>query len=316
MPEQEHKKSPEGTDNHDVSRPQGDISVFHNAMEIEAEERRKAELAERERQKREAEAAYQQREEYAKELAEEKIELIRAKQGLISDEELNLPQEEEKHYTVWQKIGNWFYHSKWWLWGAIFCVLVGGFLIFDYVTKVNPDFRVLILSEHPEFSANPKPLEEWIKPVCEDFNDDGQTVIGSVYIPVTEENMESAGNYSVAYNTQMVMQFQSDLCMLVLLDSRSEPFLPGDDVFVNMKELYPDCPFADGVHLWLNNTDLAEQIGLSEPLREGSYFALRQPSAGMTSEKAMKAAYDRAKAVLDGIVPMLHNKQEAADKNE
>ena len=316
MAEQEHKTSHEETGSQEASRPQGDISVFHNALEIEAEARRKAELAERERQKKEAEAAYQQREAYGKILAEEKVELMRAKQGLISDEELNLPKEEEKQYTIRQKIGNWFYHSKWWLWGAIFCVLVGGFLIYDYVTRVNPDLRVLILSEHPEFDLQAQTMEEWIQPVCEDFNGDGKTLVGSVYIPVTQENMEAAGNYTVAYNSQLLIQFQSDLCMLVLLDSRSEPYLPEDDLFVNLEELYPNCPFADGCHIWLNDTDFAEQIGFTEPLREGTYLALRQPMASMTSEKAMQTAYDQAKSVLDGIVPMLHNKQVAADNHE
>lgn len=307
MPEQEHRKSPEESENQKISRPQGEISVFHNAMEIEAELRRKAELAERERQKKEAEAAYQAREAYAKELAEEKVELMRAKQGLITEEELDLPKEEEKHYTTWQKIGNWFYHSKWWLWGAIFCALVGGFLIFDFITREKPDIRVLVLSGNTELEQQTQALEEWIRPVCEDYNKDGKTYVSAVQIPISKELMESETNYSVAYRSQLTAQFQADLCMLVIADRQSDPYLPSGDLFVDLEELYPDCSFADGCHLWLNSTDLAAQIGMTEPLPEGCYLALRKPQASMVSESAMKTAYDRAKAVLDGIVPMLHN---------
>ncbi len=310
---QEHKQtsSDEQSSKKTPSRPQGEISVFHNALELEAEARRKAELAERERQKQENEAAYQAREEYAKELAEEKVDLIRLKQGVISEEELNLPQELEKHYTIWQKIGNWFYHSKWWLWGAIFCALVGGFLIYDLVTRKNPDIRVLLLSENPYFDQQSVSLEEWIKPVCEDFNGDGEILVGTVYIPVTKENMESTSNISAAYNSQLLVQFQSDTCMLVILDERAEAYLNPDEMFVNLEELYPDCEFADGIRLHLNETDFAKQIGMTEPLHEGCYLALRRPLENMTSLKKMQKAYDKAKVVLDGIIPMLHRTQEA-----
>ena len=294
------------------SRPQGDISVFHNAMELEAEARRKAELAERERQKQENEAAYQAREEYARELAEEKIDLIRVRQGVMPEEELRAPEETQKKYTVWQKIGNWFYHSKWWLWGAIFCVLVGGFLIFDLVTRKNPDIRILLLSESPELQRQAPALEEWVKPVCEDYDGDGQTMVGTVYIPVTKENMEAGGNLSAAYNTQLLVQFQSDTSMIVLLDDRAEPYLSPDEMFVDLEELYPDCEFVDGFRIRLNDTDLAKQIGMTESLPENCYLALRRPLENMTTSlDKMQAAYDKAKTVLDGIVPMLHRSQEA-----
>ena len=126
-------------------------SALRNAWEIEAKARREAELKERERQAAEAEAAYQAREEYAKELAEEKVDLIRLKQGVISDSDKVFRGEEpEKHYTVWQKIGNWFYHAKWWLGIATFIGLVAAFLIYDFVTRVDPDVRVLLPLSPPD----------------------------------------------------------------------------------------------------------------------------------------------------------------------
>ena len=61
------------------------VSAFHNAMELQAKVKRDEELKERKRQAAAEEAAYQAREEYAKELAEEKVDLIRLKQGVIED---------------------------------------------------------------------------------------------------------------------------------------------------------------------------------------------------------------------------------------
>ena len=299
------------------NRPQGDISVFHNAAEIQAEAARQAELAERERQKKENEANYQAREEYAKELAEERVDLIRLKQGIITEDELHLPQEEKKQYTLREKIGNWFYHSKWWLWGAIFCALVAGFLIFDLVTRQTPDIRILILSENPALNQQAEKMCTWITPVCEDYNNDNKILVDSLYIPVTKESMEESGTVSATYNTQLLIQFQSDLCMLVIPDSRAEPYLSPDEMFVNLEELYPDCAFADGYRLLLDQTDFAEQIELTEPLKEGCYLALRQPNGNdITSKEKMQTAYDHAKSALDGIISILHQRQEVPETNE
>ena len=234
----------------DPNQISGEVSAFHSAWEIEAQARRKAELAERERQKKEAEAQYQAREEYAKTLADEKVDLIRLKQGVITVDELNLPEEEEKHYTVWQKIGNWFYHAKWWLGIAVFCVLVGAFLIYDYVTRVDADVRVLLLTDQQGFYTGSEKLNEILSGLVADCNGDGRQIVQSTYIPVNSDNMEHAGTYSRSYNSQLLIQFQSATSMLVIADADAEAYLRPEEMFEDMQALYPDCPFAEGVHIW------------------------------------------------------------------
>ena len=126
MPEtpNDHKQIPS-----DVHRTEH-ASAFRNAFEMEAKMKREEEEKERKRQAAAEEAAYHSREEYAKELTEEKIDLIRLKQGVITESDKVFRAEEpQKQYTLWQKIGNWFYHSKWWLGIAVFVVLVAAFLV-------------------------------------------------------------------------------------------------------------------------------------------------------------------------------------------
>ena len=142
---QDEKKHASGAEQENL--PTGKVSAFRNAAEQQAKLRRDAELKERRRQKAAAEAAEHSREEYAKELAEEKVDLIRLKQGVITDSDKVFRSDDApKEYTLWQRIGNWFYHAKWWLGIAVFFVLLGAFLIYDYVTRENPDFRILVLS--------------------------------------------------------------------------------------------------------------------------------------------------------------------------
>ena len=285
---------------------QDTASAYRNAMEMEAKLRREAELRERARQAAEEEANYQAREEYAKELAEEKVDLIRLKQGVITESDKIFRDEgPAKQYTVWQKIGNWFYHSKWWLGIASFIVLVTAFLIYDYVTREDPDLRIMMLSEHPAMYAESDQLCTWLEGFAEDWNGDGETKVGAVYIPVSKDTMEMSGNYSAAYNSQLLVQFQSATCMLVLADDASLAYLQPDDMFVDLEELYPDCPYVKGWRLDLMETKFAELWGLTEPLKDGSCLALRIPQEAMNSQEEADEAYAHAKALLDRIVPLL-----------
>ena len=281
-------------------------SAFRNAWEIEAKARRAEELKERERQAKEAEAAYQAREEYAKELAEEKVDLIRLKQGVIADSDKVFREEEqEQHYTLLQRLGNWFYHSKWWLGIAAFCAFVAAFLIYDYVTRVDPDLRILLLTENPELYSESDQLCAWLQTMCEDQNGDGKILVQSVYIPVSEQSMEHSGNYAAAYNSQLLVQFQTATCMLVMVDPAAEPYLQPEEMFTDLETLYPDCPYAKGFRLLLDGTGFEKQAGLSQPLHEGSYLALRIVTENMNTLEENQTAYNAAKAMLDAIIAKL-----------
>lgn len=291
----------------EADQPTGSVSAFRNAIEMQAKAQREAELKERQRQAEAEEAAYQKREEYAKELAEEKVDLIRLKQGVISDSDKVFREEEpEKHYSVWQRIGNWFYHSKWWLGIAAFIAILTAFLVYDYVTREDPDLRMLLLSDHNELYLKSEQLCDWLETMCEDYNADGEVFVQSVYIPVSKQSMENSGNYSTAYNSQLLIQFQTATCMLVLTDPDAEAYLSPADMFVDLAALYPDCPYIDGWKLKLDGTGFAEKFGMTEPLHEGSCLALRIPVENMNTLEENQEAFDRAKALLDQIVAELN----------
>ena len=310
MDEQEHLNGlPEQSgepDENGAEQTPGDVSAFRNAWEISAAARRKEELAERERQKKEAEAQYQAREEYAKTLAGEKVDLIRLKQGVISEEDMGFPEEEEKHYTRWQRFCNWFYHAKWWLGIAGFCVILAAFLIYDYIVRVDPDLCIMLLTDNPELAAKAEPLCRWLEQNSEDFNEDGKTVVQAVYIPVSEQTMEHGGTYASAYNSQLLLQFQSATCMLVLADSEADKYLKPDEMFTNLERIYADCPFIEGQRLYLEQTDFPALSGTEVKLNPGSYLALRQVRENMSSPEENQEAYDRAKQVMNKLVPLLH----------
>mgnify|MGYP003239049701 FL=1 len=61
---------------------------------------------------------------------------MRLKQGIITESDTIYEEKEEKpKMSFWKKLGNFLYHSKWWLGITVFIVGVFVFLIVDYVTK-------------------------------------------------------------------------------------------------------------------------------------------------------------------------------------
>ena len=307
--QQEQSEQQEIQEQHEQQehKPQESVSVFRNAREQRAKEAREKELAERQRQMKQAEEAEQIREAYAKELSEEKVDLIRLKQGVISESDKVFQEEDApKKYTLWQKIGNWFYHSKWWLGIASFCVLVGGFLIFDYVTRKNPDVRLLMLTNHSYLSAKKPYIEELLSADCPDYNGDGEILSDVVYVPVSKALIEDASSAGMANSAKLSAQFQSAMCMLVLADGELEQLEGfGDaDLFVNLEELYPQYDFIKGERVMLNDTNFAELVQLTEvPLADQTYLALRKPKqTGMESAETMQKAYDEAIPVLESLL--------------
>lgn len=281
------------------------VSAFENARMMEAQARREEELKERERQAAENEAAYQAREAYAKELNDEKIDLIRLKQGVITNsDKVFREQAPEKKYTLSEKIGNWLYHSKWWLGIAVFCVAVGGFLLYDHLTKVDADVNILMLTNDYMLYSKTPLLNEMAQKNLADYNDDDKSVASVIFVPISKSTMEN-GNYSSSYNTQLLVQLQSDMCMLVIGDAEADGYMDTENLYVDLESLYPQYDFIEGDRVLLEKTTLSDWLALEEPLNEGAYLALRQPVGNMSGEEEMQKAYDEAIPVLESLLEQL-----------
>ena len=81
-------------------------SFMQTVREIDAEERRK-ELEEEARQNEErAKREEQRRKAYEEKLRKERLELIKLKQGVISEEDIPKEKVPEKKYSAWEKFTN------------------------------------------------------------------------------------------------------------------------------------------------------------------------------------------------------------------
>ncbi len=115
-----------------------EINEKEKAEEIKRQSELEAARADRERKARD---------EYAEKLRQEKLELLKLKQGVISEEDIPTEVKVERHYTAWEKIGNFFYHNKMYVIIGTITVLFIGFLLYDLLSRVQPDVAIMFIAE-------------------------------------------------------------------------------------------------------------------------------------------------------------------------
>lgn len=275
-------------------------SIFETVRQVDELEKQKKEKSLENALKKEEKL----REEYGKSLNEEKIELLKLKQGVIDkSEKLDLKPDVKKEYTLWQKIKNFIYHSKWWLGITSFFVLVAVFLIYDTVTTTKPDIMIMLLCDNTEVYANYEQMTEYFNEFTEDYNEDDELYANILYIPISNDpQADNVGLYE-SNLTKLSAEFQMGETMLVIADGKSADLVVPDENLVNLEELFPDNPHVKGYGYSLKNTGFAEAIGLDESqIPDDMYIGVRKVTKTLTSEKNTKKHYDYAMDTLEKVM--------------
>lgn len=255
-----------------------EIKEKERAEELKRQSELEAARADRERKARD---------EYAEKLRQEKLELLKLKQGVISEEDIPAPVKVEKHYTVWERIGNFFYHNKLYLivGGALFAIVA--FLVYDMATTVRPDVSVMFIAEDGNVSFLTAKMEEVLEQYCEDYNGDGKVDVRVSYIPAGRELPDDPGMSAYALQelqadqTKLVAEFQSSDTIIVIADKKAcEQVGVIDGVFADLSGIFPGDGNVEGYCYMLDGTNLAEDIGYPG-LSEELFSAFREPREGL-----------------------------------
>lgn len=290
----------------------GKVSVLENMRRINEKQRQEELEAEAEREKERAEKERLERERYEKKLEHDRIELMKLKQGVISEEDIPHEAEPVKEYTAWEKIGNFFYHNKMPLIVGAVIVLLAVFLIRDVVTNKKPDVAIMIMASDSELDFRTGDIEKLLEPYCEDFNGDGEVYVRVSYLPAvySDDNLDAYFNQSA--QTKLMAEFQSgdsiiviadaDTCHTVGIDTVSENGNPVDPILVDMRTIYPDDENCTELGYMLSGTSFAEDIkytAMSDSLFIG--FRLPREALGVNMEK-FTANYNNALKLWDNYL--------------
>lgn len=299
-------------ENGEKTEVSGKVSVLENMRRINEKQHREELEAEAEREKERAEKERLERERYEKKLERDRIELMKLKQGIISDEDIPHEAEPVKEYTAWEKIGNFFYHNKMPLIVGAVIVLLAVFLIRDVVTNKKPDVSIMIMASDSELDFRTGDIEKLLEPYCEDFNGDGEVYVRVSYLPAvySDDNLDAYFNQSA--QTKLMAEFQSgdsiiviadaDTCHTVGIDTVSENGNPVDPILVDMRTIYPDDENCTELGYMLSGTSFAEDIkytAMSDSLFIG--FRLPREALGVNMEK-FTANYNNALKLWDNYL--------------
>ncbi len=197
------------------------------------------------------------REAYAKNLAKEKRELMKARAGLTPE------KTEEKvvvNYTLGQKISNFFYHNKIAIIVITLLTALTIFLVIDYTSRENPDVSVMIIVTDEELSLKTEAIEGVFEKYCPDFNGDGKSSVRVSYLPAIIDPNDAAAAYDTSSQIKLMAEFQMGDSIVVISDDYTTDKMELHKMMSNMTEVYPNDSSAFEYGYMLTDTKLAELI--------------------------------------------------------
>lgn len=282
------------------SDEKNEISVFKVAKGFKEQQEAEKKLAEQRMAERIAQKEKEKQEAYEKQLRDEKIELIRLKQGEIEQSEILSESKEEKvKLPFFKRISNFFYHNKWWLGIGVFFVALGGYLIYDLVTKTDPDVVILYIDNSAEIAYSEK-FTDYLQNLCGDINDDGKAAASVYYIPYTGVEYTDYNNGST---TKLIAEMQNADAMLVISGKMADDAISPDITLVDLETLYPDNPHVKKYGFYLKDTSFAEKIGYSGEIDDELFLGIRAVApVQWADEEEMQESYDKAIVILDMLI--------------
>lgn len=282
------------------SDEKNEISVFKVAKVFKEQQEAEKKLAEQRMAERIAQKEKEKQEAYEKQLRDEKIELIRLKQGEIEQSEILSESKEEKvKLPFFKRISNFFYHNKWWLGIGVFFVALGGYLIYDLVTKTDPDVVILYIDNSAEIAYSEK-FTDYLQNLCGDINDDGKAAASVYYIPYTGVEYTDYNNGST---TKLIAEMQNADAMLVISGKMADDAISPDITLVDLETLYPDNPHVKKYGFYLKDTSFAEKIGYSGEIDDELFLGIRAVApVQWADEEEMQESYDKAIVILDMLI--------------
>jgi hypothetical protein len=253
---------------------------------------------------------------------DDKRELLKLRQGLVSAEETQLEVEKPPH--IERPVGftavtsNFYYHHK-------LHLVIGGFFlsviaVFIYLaaTDEKPDISILLLSDNVDtslfFFFEQGELRANIEQFVPDFNENGKILAACLHIDLVTEGRDPQAVHGNHIKLFGEMQGAN---ALIFIGNRqvleSVPFgeLALEDFYLDLSERFPDDEnVSERFFYRVNSTVLADGMYEERPLPEDLYLAVRTnlDTARLTPNRAEQRLVE-ALIVLDNIINNLPQNQ-------
>ena len=261
------------------------------------------------KQKEREQKAREQENARAKQLMQEKLELMKLKSGVIEESEMIKKEKApEIVMTPKQKVSNFFYHYKAFVFIGIFVLAVVAVFIWQLSTKEKVDMYVISTCNNGlEFRVDS--LEKYLESFCPDINGDGVVNVQVISAPESSDYQVNSAN-----QTKIIGQLQMDETIMILTNdgnystSREYDESTGEAVYVfaglleDMRSDFPENDSVDekGYHFYGDSIKKALNW---EEMPDDIILSLRTPVKPLHGDKeTMQKNYDTAFEILRKIM--------------
>lgn len=241
-----------------------------------------------------------------KRLQDEKIELLRSRQGLTEDtSEESTGDQPKRKMSFSEKIDNFFYHNKWWLGLSALTLIILAYVIIDRATYVEADLTVLVNYNSVKFYEQSENIEEKLGEYVGDVNNDGQVKINVSYNPIVPTEDIVDPQVDMANRSKLVGTLQTTSIVLFISDDASREMIEPSYMLDISKE-FPNEEFIDGHCVYLKDTEFNSLIGAdSLEINSDVYISLLNvPKIDKNDKKGMEryeAGYEALKKLIEDI---------------
>lgn len=252
--------------------------------------------------------------------SDEKRELLKLKQGIISESkviEQDVHEQPEKQ-TVAKKIDNFFFRNKWFVAVGAFFAAVGFFLVYQAVTREQPDLTVILAvsdtSKAPGLYLKVNDIELALEKYCPDFDGNGY-----VHVAVYSIDLTKSGNmqYVQSNTAKFYGEIERGVAELYICDAdlltgetSTEDYDPDENtIALTYENMFSDIgkalemPEYNGkLRVDLKDTGFVYDAKWENSCPDTLAFSVRREEPGMVSYSKSEEYQKRAKEVLKNIL--------------
>lgn len=240
---------------------------------------------------------------------EERIALLKMKQGLIEDSEL-IP---ETGYTAIPelhgraRISNFFYRNKWFvILGVIFAAIIL-VCVLQIIFKEKSDLHVLVVAnnENSELSWRYNDIKKALEMYCLDFDGNGKVNVTVDFIDHTSDDVFN--QVAVSENQRLSGELKLANAQMIIADKEFVEWMAGEtrkpgDVFLDQSDKCGSDMLYENVGILMGHTDLAKEARWSKCPDSIVILVREELNDGSGKVKSNAVKRERAVTVLQNIL--------------
>ena len=196
--------------------------------------------------------------------------------------------------TLGEKLKNIWYHDKWAIIIVSAIAVCIAFLVAQCATKTQYDATVVVFTYSITGDSNCSKMGEYLKPYCEDVNNDGEVNINVINCSLEASQGNTDHSYTVRTKASTLIASEAS-ALLFITDDESYKYLSG---------LSKDTSLFEGEPLKFDEEfyEFCSQGDQFYPTPEGLQISCRTiDGTTISSDKNIDTYYSQAQTILNGL---------------